>query len=421
METLLVDFLRAIVSTTANVVLMLSLLQPKYGKGVTRLAMLGVLSADLGTAVFCYLSGNLTMLAKIDMVLFAVLCFAVKPLFKDTFMQWLFSYITIQNVSDIVIILSFILSRPLPYPAYANVVIRLVLFALFYWLLRFKVRPLYRQMVEHWNVFFYVALAVWAAFTYYVATSSDIVVTLTEQAVPLLLIIVITVTAYTSVFHYLQSLQKEYRLRQDKALLQLSGETMKQRISLMDESVRQLSVVQHDQRHLNAALLELIQNGQTDKAAALITQQTAALPQKPARYCDNIAVGAAVSYYAAMAAQRGIRCDLRLDIPEKPPCPELALSMVVANLMENAIHACEKLDPDRERYLRAGAVYTGQLLLEVENPYSGEVELDEKGYPVAGEEGHGRGSESIRAFVEETGGEIFYAADQGIFKVRLLL
>lgn len=417
----LADVLRAIVSTTANVVLMLSLLQPKYGKGVTRLAMLGVLSADLGTAIFCYLIGNLTLLAKIDTVLFAVLCFAVKPLFTDTFMQWLFSYITIQNISDIVIILSFILSRPMPYPPYANVVIRLVLFAFFYWLLRFKVRPLYRQMVEHWNVFFYVALAVWATFSYYVVISDDIVTTLTEQAAPMTLVVAIALTAYASIFYYLQSLRKEYCLEQDKLRLQLSGETMKQRLALMDESVRQMSVVQHDQRHLNAALLELIKNGQADKASALITQQTAALPQKPARYCDNLAVSAAVSYYAAMAAQRGIRCEIRLGVPETLAFSELALSMALANLMENAIHACDRLEPGRERYLRVSAVYTGQLILEVENPYSGEAALDESGYPVAREQSHGQGSQSIRAFVEESGGEISYKIKNDVFNVRLLI
>ena len=336
-------------------------------------------------------------------------------------MQWLFSYITIQNVSDMVIIPSFIFCHHLPYPAYANVLARLVLFSLFYWLLRFKVRPLYRQMVEHWNVFFLVALSVYATLTYYVVSSDDIVKTLTNQAVPLMLIIAIALTAYASVLHCQQILQKEYRLKQDKTLLELSGEAMKQRLFVMDESVRQMSIVQHDQRHFNAALLELIQNGEADKAAALIEQQTAVLPQKPARYCDNIAVNAAVGYYAAVAAQRGIRCELRLDIPENPSCSELALSMVISNLLENAIHACEKLDPERERYLRASAVYTGQLILEVENPYSGEVSLSKDGYPVAKEEGHGRGSESVRTFVEETGGEIFYGTKDDIFKVRLLV
>jgi len=110
-----------------------------------------------------------------------------------------------------------------------------------------------------------------------------------------------------------------------------------------------------------------------------------------------------------------------LDIPEKPPCPELALSMMVSNLLENAIHACEKLDPDRERYLRARAVYTGQLILEVENPYSGDVVLDENGYPATDKKGHGSGSQSVRSFVEKNGGEIAYAAENGVFKVRLLV
>ncbi len=421
MQSLLPDFLRAIVSTTGNVVLMLSLLQPRYGRRITSFSMMGVLSVDLGTAIFCYLSGNLTMLAKIDMVLFAVLCFVVKPLFKDTFMQWLFCYITIQNVSDIVIILSFIVSRKLPYPPYANVVFRLILFILFYWLLRFKVRPLYRQMVERWNIFFFVALAVWVTFTYYVFSSGDIVKTLTEQAIPLLLVIGITLAAYISVFICLFGLQKEYRLKQDKVLMELSGEAMKQRLSLMENAMGQMHVVQHDQRHIYATLLELLQTGEVGKAMTTIEEHTKVIPAKPSHFCDNVTVNAAVSYYAEMAARCGIHCDIQMDIPETLPYSELYLSMVLSNLIENGIHACETLNPEYDKYLIIRAIYTGQLVLEVQNPYSGKVIFTKEGYPVTKEAGHGRGSESVRAFVEKVGGDISYLAINGIFKVRLLL
>lgn len=155
------DFLRAAISTTANVLLMMTLLQPKYSKKVTLLTMLGILTADLGTAVYCYLSGNLTLLSKLDIVLFAVLCGAVRPMFKDTFMQWLFSYITVQNISDAVIILSFAGSRHLPYPVYANSLLRLLLFGIFLLILVRYVRPLYRQAVEHWTAYFAVALGLY--------------------------------------------------------------------------------------------------------------------------------------------------------------------------------------------------------------------------------------------------------------------
>jgi len=421
MDMFFAHFLRGIVSAAANVVLLISLLQPKYSRKVTNLVMLAIFTLNLSTAVFCYSIGNLTLLTKIDVILFTLLCFAARPFFRDSFMQWLFSYITAINVSIIVIILSFIFSRSLPYPQYANTVLRLFLFAGVILLFRKVLRPLYRQVAEHWAVFFYVAGSAFLALSWFMFNSDDIVQTLTLQAVPLLWLILVTLAAYGSVFLGIRSVGAEYRLQQDKALLELSGETMKQRLSLMDEAVGQMRVVQHDQRHLNATLLELMQKGDVENAAALLRRQIAALPQKPVRYCGNITVNAAISYYAALAEGRRIRCDLRLDIPEKLPFSELALSMALSNLMENAIHACEKLDSQAERCLLIRAIYTGQLILEVENPYSGEVPFDENGYPAVREEGHGWGGESVRAFVRENGGELLYQVENGVFNVRLLI
>ncbi|PYG88238.1 GHKL domain-containing protein [Ruminiclostridium sufflavum DSM 19573] len=421
MEMFLAHFLRATVSAAANVVLLSSLLQPKYSRKGTNLVLLTIFTLNLSTAVFCYTSGNLTLLTKIDVILFTLLCFAARPFFRDSFMQWLFSYITAINVSIIVIILSFIFSRFLPYPQYANTVLRLFLFAAFILLFRKVLRPLYRQVAEHWTVFFYVAGSAFLAFSWLMFNTDDIVHTLTVQAVPLLWLILVTLAGYGSVFHGLRSVGAEYRLKQDKTLLELSGETMKQRLAFMDEAVGQMRVVQHDQRHLNATLLELMQNGDVENASALLHKQIAALPQKPVRYCENIAVNAAVSYYAALAEGRRISCDLRLDIPEKLPFSDLALSMTLSNLMENAIHACEKLDSQEEHCLCVRAIYTGQLILEVENPYFGEVLLDENGYPAVWEEGHGWGGESVRAFVRENGGEILYQVENGVFNVRLLI
>lgn len=421
MELFFAHFLRGTVSAIANVVLFISLLQPKYSRKVTNLVMLTILTLNLSTAIYCYISGNLTLLAKIDVILFVLLCFAARPFFRDSFMQWLFSYITVMNVSFVVLILSFVFSRSLPHPAYANTLWRLILFTAAILLFRKVLRPLYRQAAEHWAVFFYVAGSAFFAFSWFMLSGDDIVETLTVQAVPLLWLVLVTLAAYGSVFLCLKSVGAEYRLKQDKALLELSGTAMKQRLSLMDEAVGQMRVVQHDQRHLNATLLELMQKGDAEHAATLLHQQIAALPQKPVRYCENIAVNAAVSYYAALAEGRRIRCDLRLDIPEKLTFSELALSMALSNLMENAIHACEKLDPEGERRLRVRAIYTGQLILEVENPYSGEIPLDENGYPAVREEGHGLGSESVRAFVRENGGEILYQAQNGIFNVRLMI
>ena len=428
MKALLPDLLRAAVSTVANVLLMITLLQPKYSKKVTLLTLLGILSADFGTAVYCYLSGNLTLLAKLDIVLFAVLCFAVRPMFKDNFMQWLFSYLTVQNISEAVVVLSFLGSRNLPYPVYANTLLRVLLFGAFLLVLSHYMRPLYRQAVEHWAEYFAVALGINLAFGYYVMFSDDIVNTLTKQAVPLLLIIFIGFASYGSILLSLKNLQREFgvkqenqRIQAERDYLQLAAGGMSRRLQLMEEVSAQNSRISHDQRHFNNVLLELLAQGKTGEATALLQSQNKAVRVDDKVYCENPTVNAAVCHYAALAQQAGIEVQAALDIPAGLAVDSLELSMVVSNLMENAIHACEKLPGGQKRYLRFTARPVGRLLLEMENPCPADTVLGNDGLPVAQKKNHGVGSKSVIAFANQYGGELLYQIKAGVFRVRLLV
>ena len=428
MSELFPDFLRAGISTIANVLLMMTLLQPKYSKKVTRLTMLGILAADLGTAVFCYLSGNLTLLSKIDIVLFAVLCFAVRPLFKDNFMQWLFSYLTVQNISDMVIILSFIGSRKLPFPAYANSLLRIILFGAFLLILSRYVRPLYRQVVEHWMAYFAVALGIYMTFNYYVLFSDDIVVTLTEQAVPLLLVIFIGLASYASIIFSLKNLQQEFRVKEEnqkmqaeREYLQLAAGNMSRRLELIEEVSAQNSRAAHDRRHFNNVLLELLEQGKPGEAAALLQTQNQAAPKINKVYCENAVVNAAVCHYASLANEAGILEEIVLDVPRDLSVDALELSMAISNLMENAIQACTMLSKNQAPYLRFTCRSMGRLLLEIENPCTESTVLDEGGYPIACEKDHGIGSKSVIAFAKKYDGELLYKIEKNVFRVRLLV
>lgn len=429
MGELLPDLLRAVISTTANVMLMMTLLQPKYSKKITMLTMLGILTADLGTAIYCYVSGNLTLLSKLDIILFAVLCLAVRPLFKDTFMQWLFSYLTVQNISDTVIVLSFIGSRHMPYPVYANSLLRIILFGAFLLILSRYVRPLYRQAVEHWTAYFAVALGIYITFNYYVLFSDNIIIMLTEQAIPLLLVIFIGLAAYSSIFLSLKNLQREFRIKEEnqkmqaeREYLQLAASSMSQRLEFMEEVSAQNSRITHDRRHFNNVLLELLEQGKTGEAATLLQSQNQSAAAKVRKvYCDSPAVNAAVCHYAGLTKQAGISTEIVLDIPSDLTVDVLELSMVVSNLMENAIQACERLPENQSPYLRFTCRSVGRLLLEMENPCAEGTVLDENGYPVACEEGHGIGSKSVIAFAKKYDGELMYRIENGIFRVRLLV
>lgn len=422
------DILRAIISTTANVLLMMLFLKPKYSKKVTYLTVFSIWAVDLGVAVFCYMSGNLTLLSKIDVILFALLCFIIRPLFKDTFMQWLFSYLTVQNISDMVIILSFILSRYLPYPVYANSLLRLILFSFFLWLIARYIRPLYRQAVEHWTAYFAVALGLYVTFGYYVLSADDIISMLTEEAIPLILIIFMGVAAYGSIFISLKNLQREFlikeenqRMQAEKDYMQLATGNMEQRLMLMAEVAEQQRRGAHDRRHLNNVILELLEKDKKNEVMDLIKSQNQVMVSRDKIYCENLLVNAAVSHYVRLAEQKRIQVQVSLDIPQVIHVDALELSMVVSNLMENAIQACERKETMQDAYILFRSQMVGRLALEMENSCLEEVTLDENNQPATALEGHGIGSKSVMAFVNKYDGEIIYHVNEGVFRVRLLI
>lgn len=428
MTQLIPSILRAVVSTTANVLLMMIFLQPKYSKKATFITMAFILVADLGTAIYCYVSGNLTMLSKIDVILFTVLCFAARPMFKDNFMQWLFSYLTVQNISDAVIIISFMLSRYFPYPIYTNTLFRLILFGIIITIFTLHIRPLYWKVLEHWTEYFAVALFIYITFSYYVLSSDDIIKTFTEQRIPLLLIILIGIASYSSIFLSLKNLQREFEINQEnqkiqseKEYMQLAANNMAQRLELMNKVSSQNMIYAHDRRHFNNVILELLEQKKDNEAITLLKNQTQIEPKMCRTYCENFAVNAAICHYDNLAQQIGINSEISIDIPEELPIDSLELSMVISNLMENAINACNPPTENQTPYIRFICKNIGRLIMEIENPCTKDIKFDENGYPITTKKGHGIGSKSIISFVKKYDGEILYTFENNIFRVRLLI
>lgn len=416
----LYDILRSLVTNALLVALLFTLAQPKYRKHTLWITMAAIVTADLAINIFFYMRGDYTTLATLDIAFFILVGAATKPLSRETLAQWLFNCFTAMNVYAIAVVVSYFTCDFFPYPYYANTVLRALLFAATIFLFRKRLRPLYRQAAEHWSVYLFVAAALFFNFAYYFVSGDNVEQTLNDGFVPLMLLTLVTVLMYLAMFLSLQKTLREAELRMENLKIQSDRELTAARLALMDEAVRQMSIVQHDRRHFNNTLLSLLEHGETDKATELIEKQSEALPQKPRQYCENVPVNAAVSYYAELARQQGIRCDLRLDISEKLSVDELSLAMVVSNLMENAIAAVSTLTAEK-RELRFTSVSVGQLILEIINPYEGEITLDERGLPVSEREGHGKGSQSVFDFVNKYGGELLYETAGGVFKVRLMV
>ena len=414
------DILRSLVTNAGIVTLLFTLARPKCRPRTEYLILAAIVLSDFAANLYFYSRGDYTALAKTDIIFFLAVGIAAKPLFQEKAMPWLFNCLTTVNASAAIVILTYYLADLFPWPYYANSALRAVLFCGLILLFRTRLRPLYRQAAERWEIYLIAAAGIAVNLGWQFLVSDDIEQTLETERTQLLLLVGLAVLVYSVIFYSLKENARETALQEENILMQSERELTRARLSLMDETVRQMSVVQHDRRHFNNTLLGLLEQGETGKAAELIRAQSAALPVKPRHYCQNLPVNAAVSYYAGLAREHGIACDLRLDIPEKLQVDELSLAMAVGNLMENAVNAVSGLPAERRR-ITFSAVSAGQLVMELSNPYEGTVELDADGIPVSHAEGHGRGSASVAGFVKRSGGEIVYETADGIFRVRILI
>lgn len=429
MTRLLPTILIAFIASSLSAFLILSLLQPKYDKKVTSILMLIIVAINTALVTLAYIFGDFSLAVKIDILAFVILYFIIQPFFTDSFMQWLFSCITVLNIRMCIFTLSFSIRNWLPYSTYMAVLFSLLLGFIISYILSKYARRLYRNIVKNWHIFIQVASVIFILFLYFLLSGQDIFVNLREQAIPMLLLVLLTLVIYLSLFNSIENIFSEFQLREDnlqmknnQELLYLSTTAMEEKLVLLNDIQEQYSIANHDRRHFSNTLIKLLTEGKIEESLQMLQKQTVVHPLTTRKYCDNVVINAAVSYYMGLAEDKNIKTETSLEIPNSLNVDSLELALVISNLLENAIEACVKIENQKERCITFTSHYIGRLILEITNSYrESDFKIDENGYPVREDDSIGTGTKSILAFVEKNDSEIFYKAENKIFRVRMIV
>lgn len=235
-----------------------------------------------------------------------------------------------------------------------------------------------------------------------------------------LMLVLMPLIYYTMMYTIIQQLHtvEEANIA---SLLSIQNETLYAQIVTQQTAESQMRIWRHDARHHTRQLISLLSEGDTGLAMRMLEKMEHSYEEVPVtRYCENNVVNATLSYYLGHAKKNGIAVDTRLTIPEKTQVDAFALSTVLANSIENAHHACEPLDAEEKR-ISVSCVATEGLLLEISNPYRGEIRFDADGLPIPPDGRVGVGTRSIVTFAEKNNGLWSFKASGGVFVLRLVV
>lgn len=141
----------------------------------------------------------------------------------------------------------------------------------------------------------------------------------------------------------------------------------------------------------------------------------------PEAYCKNEAVNLLLASYSARAAECGVSFVTDTRLPSELPIGSTALCTLLGGDLDNAYQAARAVAGPGEKSVRLMAKLSdGKLLIQVQNPYSGAVWM-ENGLPRGAGEHRGFGVRSMEALVEKHGGRSSYEAREGVFTLRIAI
>lgn len=190
-------------------------------------------------------------------------------------------------------------------------------------------------------------------------------------------ILVIQLLAMASLFCTLfayQKLLENFRLSTELSLLEQEEYSLNRYVEEARVRYEKTKSFRHDIQNHMTVVKKLLQRGNARAALDYIGDMKE-MADELSFPCstNNPAVDILMGNKLRVAADMGIQVDCSLLLPCPCPVRDIDFCIILANALDNAIHACEKMDDTAEKYIRVTGDMQGDfLLLEIENSFQGE-------------------------------------------------
>ena len=135
----------------------------------------------------------------------------------------------------------------------------------------------------------------------------------------------------------------------------------------------------------------------------------------------NINADAILNSKISLAIKKGIRVDYKATVPKALEVSDIDLCVVLGNLIDNAVEACEKVEPKRQFIRLYIGVLQKQLYLSVSNATNEVVRKFDEEYITTKRGNHGHGLKRINHIVDKYDGYINRKNEPGVFVTEIML
>ncbi len=135
----------------------------------------------------------------------------------------------------------------------------------------------------------------------------------------------------------------------------------------------------------------------------------------------NLMADAILNSKLSLGEQKGIQVNCKAILPERLSIEDVDLCVLLGNLLDNALEACEKVT-EEQRFLRIYMVVNkSQLYVSVQNSAEEDLDFNQRNYISTKRGNHGLGMKRVKAVTDKYNGYLTLANEPGIFAAEVTL
>ena len=190
----------------------------------------------------------------------------------------------------------------------------------------------------------------------------------------------------------------------------------------LQERISETRKANHDLRHHITVMQGHLQQGDYEGLQQYFRSLKAHTLTANIHHCQHYTLNMILSYFGQLATERGIEHTIRVNVPQDISIADNDLAVMIGNLVENAIEACDAQTEGERKLLICGNIQGNRLLFSIENTYSTPIRQDRSGVFLSSKHaGRGIGLESAKAIAQSHGGELHTTQKDGMFCVMVYI
>lgn len=216
-------------------------------------------------------------------------------------------------------------------------------------------------------------------------------------------------------------IERIIRKRYEEYSMNYQNKLLKNQVEEVQHIYMTMRGWRHDYHsHLQSLKVKLNQ-GQIEEAAKYLNELEEDLDDiHQLVESGNVNVDAILNSKLSLAIEQEIDVNVKVAIPDKLPLSDIDCCVLLGNLIDNAIEACEKVEENKFIRLYIG-IYKKQLYMSITNATNEVVRKYDEEYISRKRGNHGHGLKRINKVVEKYNGYINRKNEPGVFVCEIML